>query len=81
MDDLRFNIDRFHGRVGSANYMVKMKPDKFYEKTGNLWFNPSGIPVNEDNRPIDMRKEIKSAYSYNRPSYQIEQLNIEKKNK
>ena len=79
MDDLRFNIDRFHGRVGSANYMVKMKPDKFYEKTGNLWFNPSGIPVNEDNRPIDMRKEIKSAYSYNRPSYQIEQLNIEKK--
>ena len=79
MDDLRFNIDRFHGRVGSANYMVKMKPYKFYEKTGNLWFNPSGIPVNEDNRPIDMRKEIKSAYSYNRPSYQIEQLNIEKK--
>jgi len=79
MDDLRFNIDRFHGRVGSANYMVKMKPNKFYEKTGNLWFNPSGIPVNEENRPIDMRKEIKSAYSYNRPSYQIEQLNIEKK--
>jgi hypothetical protein len=79
MDNLRFNIDRFHGRVGSANYMVKMKPDKFYEKTGNLWFNPSGIPVNEENRPIDKRKEIKSAYSYNRPSYQIEQLNIEKK--
>ena len=68
MDNLRFNIDRFHGRVGSANNMIQMKPDKFYTKTGNLWFNPTNIPVNlENNNPIEVRKEIKSAYSYNRP--------------
>ena len=80
MDNLRFNIDRFHGRVGSANNMIQMKPDKFYTKTGNLWFNPTNIPVNiENNNPIEIRKEIKSAYSYNRPIYQLAQLNIEKK--
>ena len=80
MDNLRFNIDRFHGRVGSANNMVKMKPDKFYTKTGNLWFNPTNVPVNpETNNPIEIRKEIKSAYSINRPAYQLSQLNIEKK--
>ena len=66
MDNLRFNIDRFHGRVGSANNMVQMKPNKFYTKTGNLWFNPTNIPVNpENNTPIEIRKEIKSAYSFN----------------
>ena len=80
MDNLRFNIDRFHGRVGSANNMVQMKPDKFYTKTGNLWFNPTNVPVNpENNTPIEIRKEIKSAYSFNRPGYQLAQLNIEKK--
>ena len=57
-----------------------MKPNKFYEKTGNLWFNPTNIPVNpETNNPIEARKEIKSAYSINRPAYQLSQLNIEKK--
>ena len=79
LDNLRFNIDRFHGRVGSANNMIQMKPDKFYHKTGNLWFNPTNIPVNMENNPILARKEIKSAYSYNRPAYQLAQLNIEKK--
>ena len=79
MDDLRFNLARFHGRVGSANYMVQMKPDKFYNKTGNLWFNPSGVPVTNENKPIEIRKEVKSAYSYNRPPYDLAQLNIEKK--
>ena len=79
MDNLRFNIDRFHGRVGSACYMVQMKPDKFYPKTGNLWFNPTNIPVNAENNPIEVRKEVKSAYSFNRPAYQLAQLNIEKK--
>ena len=80
MDNLRFNIDRFHGRVGSANNMVQMKPDRFYPKTGNLWLNPTNIPVNpETNNPIEIRKEIKSAYSFNRPAYQLSQLNIEKK--
>ena len=78
MDNLRFNLDRFHGRVGSANYMVQMKPDKNYAKTGNLWFNPTNIPVNEENNPIEVRKEVKSAYSFNRPPYQLTHLKIEK---
>jgi hypothetical protein len=79
MDNLRFNIDRFHGRVGSACYMVQMKPDQFYSKTGNLWLNPTNIPVNMENNPINPRKEIKSAYSFNRPEYQLAELKIEKK--
>ena len=46
----------------------------------NLWFNPTNVPVNpENNTPIEIRKEIKSAYSFNRPGYQLSQLNIEKK--
>ena len=79
MDNLRFNVDRFHGRVGSACNMVQMKPNNFYTKTGNLWYNPTNIPVNSENNPIQKRKEIKSAYSYNRPDYQLVQLKIEKK--
>ena len=79
MDNLRFNIDRFHGRVGSANNMAQMKPNKFYTKTGNFWFNPTNVAVNpENNIPIEIRKEIKLAYSFNIPGYQLAQLNIEK---
>ena len=79
MENLRFNAARFHGRVGSANNMIQMKPDNFYSKTGNLWFNQTSIPVNEENYPIDARKEIKSAYSFYRPSYEYALLNVEKK--
>ena len=79
MENLRFNVARFHGRVGSANNMIQMKPNKFYSKTGSLWFNPTTIPVNEEYYPIDVRKEVKSAYSFNRPPYEYALLNIEKK--
>ena len=79
MEHLRFNINRFHGRVGSANNMVQLKPDKYYPKTGNNYYNPTNIPLTSENQPMETRKEIKSAYSYNRPSYQLNQLNIEKK--
>jgi len=79
MENLRFNVARFHGRVGSANNMIQMKPDKFYSKTGNLWFNPTSIPVDEEYYPIDVRKEVKSSYSLNRPPYQFALLNVEKK--
>ena len=79
MEHLRFNINRFHGRVGSANNMVQLKTEKYYTKTGNHFYNPTNIPLTAENRPIEIRKEIKSAYSYNRPSYQFSQLNIEKR--
>ena len=78
MDNLRFNINRFHGRVGSACNMVQLKSDHFYSKTGNLWYNPTNIPLNSDNTAIDVRKEIKSAYSFNRPEYELAHLKIEK---
>ena len=79
MEHLRFNINRFHGRVGSANNMIQMKPTKFYTNTGYHWYNPTNVPITDENKPIEIRKEIKSAYSYNRPVYNLEQLNIEKK--
>ena len=79
MEHLRFNINRFHGRVGTANNMVQLKTDKFYTKTGNNFYNPTNIPLTAENKPIQIRKEIKSAYSYNRPSYQFSQLTIEKR--
>ena len=79
MEHLRFNVNRFHGRVGSANNMVHMKPTNFYTKTGNQFYNPTNIPLTVENRPLEPRKEIKSAYSYNRPLYVLDQLNIEKK--
>ena len=79
MEHLRFNINRFHGRVGSANNMVKLKKDNFYTKTGNNFYNPTNIPLTMENKPIEIRKEIKSAYSYNRPSYEFSQLNLEKR--
>ena len=79
MEHLRFNINRFHGRVGSANNMVHIKPDNYYAKTGNNFYNPTNIPLTAENKPIEIRKEIKSAYSYNRPIYQLAQLNIEKR--
>ena len=79
MEHLRFNINRFHGRVGSANNMVQLKPDKYYTKTGNNYYNPTNIPLTSENQPIEIRKEVKSAYSYNRPPYKLTQLNIEKK--
>ena len=79
MENLRFNINRFHGRVGSACNMVQLKSDNFYSKTGNLWYNPTNIPMNSDNTAIDVRKEIKSAYSINRPEYELAHLKIEKK--
>ena len=79
MEHLRFNINRFHGRVGSANNMVQLKPDKYYIKTGNNYYNPTNVPLTNENKPIEIRKEVKSAYSFNRPSYQLHQLNIEKR--
>ena len=79
MEHLRFNINRFHGRVGSANNMVQLKPDKYYTKTGNNYYNPTNIPLTSENQPMEVRKEVKSAYSYNRPLYKLSQLNIEKK--
>ena len=79
MEHLRFNINRFHGRVGSANNMVQLKPDKYYIKTGNNYYNPTNVPLTSENKPIEIRKEVKSAYSFNRPSYQLHQLNIEKR--
>ena len=79
LEHLRFNINRFHGRVGSANYMVQMKPSNFYAKTGYNFYNPTNIPLTSENKPIEIRKEIKSAYSINRPFYDLAQLNIEKK--
>ena len=79
MENLRFNVARFHGRVGSANNMIQMKPDKFYSRTGNMWFNPTTIPVNEEYYPIDVRKEVKSSYSLYRPPYEYALLNVEKK--
>ena len=79
MENLRFNVARFHGRVGSANNMIQMKPDKFYSRTGNMWFNPTTIPVNEEYYPIDARKEVKSSYSVYRPPYEYALLNVEKK--
>ena len=79
LEHLRFNINRFHGRVGSANNMVHIKPNNFYIKTGNNFYNPTNVPLTSENKPIDIRKEIKSSYGYNRPAYQFSQLNIEKK--
>ena len=79
MEHLRFNVNRFHGRVGSANNMVQLKPDKYYTKTGNNYYNPTNIPLTSENQPMEIRKEVKSAYSYNRPLYELSQLNIEKK--
>ena len=78
LEHLRFNINRFHGRVGSANNMVQIKPSRYYTKTGNDFYNPTNIPLTAENQPIEPRKEIKSAYSYNRPIYVLDQLNIEK---
>jgi len=78
LEHLRFNINRFHGRVGSANNMVQIKPSRYYTKTGNDFYNPTNIPLTAENQPIEPRKEIKSAYSYNRPVYVLDQLNIEK---
>ena len=80
MEHLRFNINRFHGRVGSVNNMVQLKPDKYYIKTRNNIYNPTNIPLTSENNPVEIRKEIKLTYSFNRPSYQLHQLNIEKKN-
>ena len=74
LEHLRFNINRFHGRVGSANNMVQIKPSRYYTKTGNDFYNPTNIPLTAENQPIEPRKEIKSAYSYNRPVYVLDQL-------
>ena len=79
LEHLRFNINRFHGRVGSANNMVQLKPSNYYAKTGYNFYNPMNIPLTSENKPIEIRKEIKSAYSVNRPLYDLAQLNIEKK--
>lgn len=79
MQDLRFNLDRFHGRVGSANNMIQLKqPINYYNKTGSLWNNPSQVAINIENKPLNPKREIKSAYAFNRPECDLKQLNIEK---
>ena len=79
MENLRFNLDRFHGRVGSANNMIQLKqPINYYGKTGSLWNNPSQVAMNNENRPLNPKREIKSAYAFNRPECDLKQLNIEK---
>ena len=72
MADLRFNIDRFKGRVGTENNVNKFKNEKFATKTGKVFSNNFGI----DN--INIKKEIKSGYSFNRPEYEHVKLVVEK---
>ena len=72
MADLRFNIDRFKGRVGTENNVNKFKNEKFSTKTGKVFSNNFGI----DN--INIKKEIKSGYSFNRPEYEHVKLVVEK---
>ena len=72
MADLRFNIERFKGRVGTENNVNKFKNEKFATKTGKVFSNNFGI----DN--INIKKEIKSGYSFNRPDYEHVKLVVEK---
>ena len=76
--DLRFNLDRFHGRVGSANSSISMKSTFYATKTGKKWVSNSGIGVTDELKPIDAKKEIKGGYSYVRPEYEFSKLVIEK---
>lgn len=78
LDNLRFDLDRFKGRVGSANSSISLKSTFYGTRTGQKWFSNSGIGVTEQLAPINPRKEIKSAYGYNRPEYDFPMLVIEK---
>ena len=78
MADLRFNLERFKGRVGTANNMVNLKNEKFATKTGKVFASNFGIDVTEDLKPINPKREIKSAYSFNRPNYEHVKLVVEK---
>lgn len=76
--DLRFNLDRFHGRVGSANSSISVKTTFYATKPGQKWFSNSGVPVDEEMKAIDTKKEVKGSYSYVRPDYEFSKLVVEK---
>lgn len=76
--DLRFNLERFKGRVGSANSSITLKSTFYATKTGQKWFSNSGVGVTDTLQPINSKKEIKYAYSYVRPEYEFNHLAIEK---
>ena len=73
MADLRFDLERFKGRVGTENNVNKFKNEKFATKTGKVFSNNFGI----DNL-LNVKKEIKSGYSFNRPEYEHVKLVVEK---
>ena len=78
MADLRFNLERFHGKVGTGNSSISLKSTFYATKTGQQWFSHSGIGVNEELKPINPKREIKSAYAYARPNYEHSRLVVEK---
>lgn len=80
MDDLRFNIDRFHGKVGNANNSITVKENnkKHYAFTGQKFFSNSGIGADEDLKSINPKREAKSSYSFNRPKHELFPLIAEK---
>lgn len=78
MADLRFNLERFHGRVGSANSSISLKTTFYATKTGQKWFSNSGVGVDENLKPINPKREVKGGYSYNRPEYDFQKMVIEK---
>ena len=78
MADLRFNLNRFHGKVGTGNSSISVKSTFYATKTGRQWFSHSGIGADEDLKPINPKREIKSAYAYARPIYEHTRLVVEK---
>ena len=50
LEHLRFNINHFHGRVGSANNMVQIKSVNFYAKTENNFYNLTNVPLTNGNK-------------------------------
>lgn len=75
---LKFNLERFKGRVGSANSSITLQSTFYATTTGHKWFSNSGLGVNEILQPIQPKKEIKNSYSYMRPNYDYSRLVIEK---
>lgn len=80
LDDLHFNLERFHGKVGPNNNYINIKENtrKNYAYTGKPYISNSGIPVDEYLKPINPKREIKSSYIVNRPNYDKLPLLIEK---
>lgn len=76
--DLKFNLERFKGRVGSAKSSITFQSTFYATKTGQKWFSNNGIGVNDNLQPIQPRRELKNSYSYLRPNYEYNKLVIEK---